>query len=172
MRTNVKFHAIAITLITLIVVVLYVMIGPKQSQQPTETGPREGDRQVSIINATWGENCNPAIEEALRDQRNSPPVKDGHGKVLPYMPLKKVEPDNVLQKVSETCNHRFACQLRLDPETLGVDPLPGCYKQLVVAYRCFTFDRLNTLTLDQGDMLKIDCTKPQVHEAAAPAGQH
>lgn len=171
MRTNIKFHAVAISLITLIVVVLYIVIDPKPQQAPVDNAPREGDRQVSIINATWGENCNPAIEEALRDQRNSPPVKDGRGNVLPYMPLKKVEPDNVLQKVSETCNHRFACQLRLDPETLGVDPLPGCYKQLVVAYRCFTFDRLNTLTLDQGDMLKIDCTKT-TNEAAAPAGQH
>lgn len=168
MGKNIKFHAIAITLICVVITILYVLIGPKPVQQdPVKAA---NGHLVQIAGATWGENCNTYIEQAMEAQTSEPMTHDEKGDAAAKAVLKPVTSNNVQQKVAEACNGKPVCELYVDASTLGVDPLPTCYKQLVTTYRCFSFDRLNSITVNQGDTLKIDCAKPEP-TADAPAQQ-
>lgn len=164
MQHNYKFHAIAIGGICAAITVLYIFIGPK-APVPMPEGP-QGDRYIQIDSATWGEECNTYIQEAL----NHPPVpeKDADGKtvVLPTPIL--VQPNNVLPLVSNLCNGKLACEITPTSKTLALEPLATCYKKLVIRYRCYAYDRLWDLTIEQGKPAKIDCEK---NAESPPTGQ-
>lgn len=165
MGSKIKFHAIAITLICSVVTVLYVFIGPKTAkQQPEQT---TNGRTVTISGATWGENCNAYMAQSIEDQNASPVEKDAKGYPVAKPIPRRVTPDNVLKPVGEACDGKPVCELYVDASTLGVDPLPTCFKRLNVTYRCFSFDRLNTLDVGQGETLKIDCTQTAAPHAPA-----
>ena len=164
MAKNMKFHAIAIAVITVVIVILYLLVGPKP-QAPVVVKPT--DRAVRISTATWGLSCNQQIEEAQRSRESIPMAKDAEGKVIQPEPLKKVEINNVLPVIKTACEGQLGCEVNATDDILGVHLLPGCYRQLNVNYRCSDVDRLTTVNIDQGQTLKIDCT-----DATASAPPH
>lgn len=164
MQKNFKFHAIAIAIICVLVVVLYLAVGPRASGPTGAPTPKSGERQVRIYSASWGLNCNEEIDRLAND---GPATyqRDDKGNVLPPKRYSKVAPDNVLERVSLLCNNHYSCEIRADSDLLGINPIDVCYKDLVVTYRCEAFEPPKTLTLNQGDTQIIDCQKP----AHAPA---
>jgi hypothetical protein len=169
MRTNLKFHLIAITLICSVITILYGVLGPT-SKRTNHAQPTLG-RTVKIYGATWGENCNPFIAQAMAERKASPTTKDANGKKVELPPITPVKADNVLKLVASACDGKPACQQLADSNTLGVDPLPGCFKRLVVNYRCYAFDRLNAKDIGQGETLAIDCNPASGDKSDAPAQQ-
>lgn len=162
MFTRLKFHLIAITAISLIVLVLYRLIGPAQpvaAPSALATG-----QYVHVISASWGLNCNPDIEETLRERANAPLPTDEHGNVVPHEPLSLMARDNVLATAQAICHGKPACEIFASNGMLKLDPIARCFKKLDLSYRCFEMDKLHITQTDQGELLKLDCTTP----AAAP----
>jgi hypothetical protein len=154
MAKNIRFHAIAITIISTVIVVLFLLIGPKPQEQATQPT----DRFVRISNATWGLSCNTQID-AIQQQRESTALKkDADGKVIAQEPLKKVAVDNALAVVKTACEGKQACEVPATDEVLGISLPDGCYRQLNVNYRCAELDRIVSVTIDQGRSLHIDCS--------------
>ena len=157
-QKHLKFHAAALTAICSLIVVLYVLLGPK------DTGPAEeviGDRFVTIDNATWGKNCDPYIQSAINDWRMPAPGEKG----LPKPAYAQY--NNARDVIRSQCDHKLSCNVLATSDTLGVEPLQACAKRLTVAYRCFQFDRLNTVETAQGATLQIDCREGATPPAAA-----
>jgi hypothetical protein len=166
MRINYKTHALAISVISAVIVVIYIIVSPKTAP-PIELKPT--NRYVRIMSATWGENCNLFIEEANAKKASQGLAKDEHGNAIPTTQLKKVMPDNALEAVKGFCEGRIYCESAIKSATLGIEPAATCFKKLDVTYRCFDVDRLHTLSIDQNESLTIDCSKP-VDEHAPASG--
>jgi len=165
---NLKFHAIAIAAISLIIVGLATVFDTSKPSNPHEQTPQPGDRQIHIISATWGENCNAEIARILTE---SPPA-NASGKTPPAEKPKPIARDNAMEALGKACNNKFDCTVKVNAKTLGFDPIATCFKKLVLDYRCFEIDRLNTLTVSQGETLKINCRTPKAPDAsAAPKAQ-
>lgn len=148
MQHNLKFHAIAIGSICLIVIVLFLIMRPN-TDAPAEVSPyATGDRYVRVESATWGLNCNQEINR-LRQSSQKTDADD--------QPYHTATLNNVALQVGELCNGRLVCDFNADATTLQEDPLTSCYKQLEISYRCFSIDRLWRLTFNQGDNAHIDC---------------
>lgn len=154
MDTRLKFHAIAIVMIIIIVSCLYVLFGPKKVQ-PMAAG--NGGIGVEITSATWGENCNSAIADALAERQRTALPTDAAGNVIAHKPLQPIEYNNALAAVQNLCNGRPTCEFRVNSEILGNDPMDNCFKRLAVSYRCSNFDPLTSKTISQNDVLLIDC---------------
>ncbi|MFZ4541782.1 MAG: hypothetical protein ACOYNL_08260 [Rickettsiales bacterium] len=169
MSKKIKFHAIAIAAICTVVILAFLIIGPKQSAPTGETNKNKNGNYVHIVNASWGLNCNQAIEEAIRTRANIGLSKDAEGKIIPQEPIKLAPLDNVLTAAKQACEGSDSCNLIASSDSLGTEPLSSCYKKLVVNYRCFEVDRLRSITVDQGERLSIDCSKPEATNAPAAA---
>lgn len=163
MRRNLKFHTIAIVSIVSIVTVLFFWIGPDLSVPESEQA--RGDRYIQIYNATWGTNCNPYINAAMKAQKQQSlkgkAQPQENNTIAPDAPietdLKPATLNNVLTAVSDRCNGRLACDMLVTSENLGLEPMVSCFKRLLVSYRCFELDRLWNLDLGQGENLVINC---------------
>ena len=157
MAQNMKFHALALTALCGVVSVAYYFVGPQQQPQ-VAPGTVTGDRYIQIDSATWGEECNRYIKEAI-DARNSAPIpKDSTGKPLPQPELNMVTHDNVLPAVSNLCNGKLTCDVSPSSDWLGIEPMASCFKKLAIGYRCFAYDRLSTVSIDQHKNNTIDCS--------------
>jgi len=100
MTKNIKFHALAISIISLVIVLLYAVIGPKpQSVSPATNGQLL--KSIRIGNATWGLACNPFIDEAQRLAGGLQKDKDGN--IIPATPIKRATVDNALVAVKSAC---------------------------------------------------------------------
>ena len=65
----------------------------------------------------------------------------------------------MLYSISNLCNGKNKCDILIDSNALGGDPLPTCgYKILEIEYRCFTIDRIRKASANDG-VLTIDCDK-------------
>lgn len=145
---HLKFHAAAILVISILIVVLYVLFGPRAPGPVEET---VGDRFITIDNATWGKNCDPFVDQARAKWR----VPEAGA--APSAPPTRATHNNVLQTLRTQCDGKLSCRLVAMTETFGVDPLPSCFKRLTVGYRCFAYDRLQSVEVGQGDLLSLDC---------------
>lgn len=150
---SLKFHALALGCICAVIVLLYFLIGPKNSGVVVDPYSPTGDRYVRIVDATWGLNCNPEINRL----RSMGKTTTGEGD--DERPLELVKPNNVLYAVTRICEDKIACDILAINATLDLDPLSACYKELVVGYRCFSVDRKWTRKTEQGTILKIDCNE-------------
>lgn len=155
MRGKLKIHATAISIICVVIVVMYLIVGPK-APPPADPNP-QGDRAIEIYSATWGETCNQFIDNPRRARDNQPPQKDAKGNIIPQPKLERVLPNNVLTAVSQHCNGKLTCSVTATSDELGVEPLANCFKRLKLSYRCFNYDRLWPIELNQGDSKTIDC---------------
>ncbi len=163
MRPNYKFHAIALTVICVAITVLFFLFQPKE--QPLVDDTLRGNRFIEVYSATWGQECNPFIEQQMETRRKAPPTKDEKGEVIKMEPLTLVETNNVIAGISSLCNGKLTCAINPTSDSLGIEPLPSCFKKLVVEYRCFSFDRLRRASIDQATNSTIDCND---NEAATP----
>lgn len=149
---SLKFHAIAVGSICAVVVVLYWLIGPsEQVVNPGDPNQAQGDRYVHIVDATWGQNCNTEINRLRGLGQNT------IGEGTTARELKPVQFNNAIYAVTKICDNRIKCDILAANETLENDPLPACYKELVVGYRCFSVDRKWTRKVEQGAILTLDC---------------
>lgn len=158
MPRHYRFHAIAISIICVVIISVYFLTQPKHVPAVANQ-PLLGDRYIQVYNATWGEECNPYIDA---NAANTPMKKDDQGMLIaPKLP-QRVEPDNVLPVISDGCNGKLTCEMVVNSKTMGVEPMESCFKQLKVSYRCYAFDRLWTKTVRQGEKLVIDCNDPDL----------
>ena len=158
MHAQYKFHAIAIAAITAIVSVAYMLMDAPPTQSTNTPA-----YAIEVTRATWGANCAQTITDAIEARTHIPATTEESAALEPLTP---VTPDNVLPAVTAACNGKAACELQASKDALGIDPMHSCFKRLVVSYRCFSFDRLTTLDIGQGELLSIDCAKPPANDAA------
>lgn len=169
MLKNLKFHAIAIAIISVIVVMLYQIMGPTEvSNAPLQPS----DRYVRVASASWGLNCNAFIADAKQARANAPLAKNAQGQVVAQAPLKDVTPNNVIDPAKKLCDGKISCEILATSEVLSLDPIDNCFKKLNLSYRCFEMDRLTTTETNQGELLKIDCTPIATVDAPAPTATH
>ena len=171
MPKNFKFHAIALASICAIVVLVSSLM--KQDEPVIDpNGPSNG-RAIEVFSATWGKNCDATIDTILAARAATPPEKDANGVLVPQPKVEKAKKDNVLSTVSAVCNGHVTCELAPNSTNMGIEPAESCYKQLEIGYRCFSFDRMNSISIGQGKSTTIDCneksdSKPK---SAVPATQ-
>ena len=167
MRTQLKFHALAITIICLTVIAVYLSM----DRNPQQASPTFSPYSIGVESATWGMNCNPSITKAMANPKPAPPASSNKPTEKPET-LTLATPNNVLSALKAACDNKPACQLLASGETLGVDPMYSCFKRLTVSYRCFKFDRLTTQDIGQGETFTIDCTKSKTTDAPASPQPH
>ena len=154
MIQNWKFHALALSIICALIVVLYAFFAP-EPPAPVQDPNMLGDRAIEIYSASWGMECNSYIKDLMAAPRKD--IKDEPLK------LEYAVKDNALMKVGEVCNGKNSCDVMATNELLELKILDTCSKKLDIAYRCYSYDRLWNLTINQGATKKIDCN------AATPA---
>ncbi|MFM9889775.1 MAG: hypothetical protein ACKVOE_03890 [Rickettsiales bacterium] len=158
MPRNYRFHAIAIAIISVVIIGVYFITKPKPVAAVADQ-PLLGDRYIQVYGATWGEECNPYIDA---NAANTPMKKDDKGMLIaPTLP-QRVELDNVLPVISDACNGKLTCTMPINSKSMGVEPMESCFKQLKVSYRCYAYDRLWNVTVRQGEKLTIDCNDPDL----------
>lgn len=145
----------AIGSITAVVLVMYLLIGPKSADEQKTVFA--GTNYVQINSATWGLNCNQHIDYAIKEaqaERAAAPLEKRKDIQIP----EPVARNNVLSHMSELCNGKEVCSFLVESDIIGIDPVYSCYKELQLTYRCYDVDKLRSITFKQGDMLKLDCT--------------
>ena len=148
--TNLKLHALAITIICAVVVVIYFAT---QSAAPIAAVQQVSDRYIQLDNATWGRNCDPYVADAVQKWQPKP------GDSKPHL----AADNNALSALSALCDGKTACRFAATSSTLGDEPLASCIKQLTLRYRCFATDRLTIKEFGQGETVTLDCApKPAV----------
>lgn len=159
---NLRLHATSLGIICAAITVVYFIFAPHESKVDTRL---HGDRYIQIDSASWGLNCNPYVDDALRQWTPSDDPENPSPK--PHLAME----NNALSAVSEACNGKLSCKFTPTPRSVGDDPLLNCPKILAVRYRCFTFDKLNSEEFRASDDLEIDCT-PKPQNTNAPKNQH
>ncbi len=167
MIKNFKFHAIALALITLIVLGLSQAMAPTPNQ--ADTAAAASGHAVQIVSASWGLNCNPSIAETMAQRERTAPARDAQGNIIAQPALALVSSNNVLPTLQGLCDGKPRCTILANNEVLKLDPLTSCFKKLAVSYRCFTTDRLHATEVGQSENLDIDCIQKTARDASAPA---
>jgi hypothetical protein len=121
----------------------------KPAASPATQAVSNSPYTISIEQASWGANCQSPFSSSNNNDDNSYEKTNQ---------LKSRE-NNVLYNVSQLCNAKSKCNIPINQNFLGQDPLPSCgYKTLLVEYRCFSVDRLRKLEEREG-IMSIDCDK-------------
>jgi len=126
-----KIHLIIISCIIAAVLLAYQAVSYLHTSK-TVGKPRSA---VQVVRASWGLNCDP-------ETFATSPVRE----------------NNLAGPVDALCKGKISCVILNSSEALGFDPAPNCGKQIVVEYRCFTFDRLWKTTIAPGESGTIDCS--------------
>lgn len=95
---------------------------------------KESPYRLAISKAWWGENC------LKRDKGKQPMPKEV----------------DVTSQIEGPCNQQERCSLHMDKLALG-DPYPNCAEELTVSYRCFSYDKLRSVTYNAGDLVELNC---------------
>lgn len=157
---NMKIHLIAIGCITAVILALYMLISPQQ----VITGPAaKSDRFITIVQATWGKNCDRFIAEGITNWQ-VPPADA----VNPAPRPSYAQFNNALEPLKKACEGQMTCSFAANSTNIGIDPMRDCAKRLNMSYRCYEMDRLWPLEIAQGNTLQIDC-REGVDQAAAAA---
>jgi hypothetical protein len=154
MIRNWKVHAIAVTAITVVIYILFLIINPKPAGNDPATF--SGTDYVRINSASWGLDCNRyldnAVQEATKKRASLPPEKRS-SVVIPKAILR----NNALSRISELCNGKEICQFRVSRQTIPIETMKDCDNKLELSYRCYEIDRLRQLTVNQGEEVTLDC---------------
>lgn len=137
-----RTHLIIIACIIAAVYFAWHIIDAAPPPPPPAAVEVDSPYSIAIAHASWGLNCR-------RDENSDGFAADKTA----------LREDNVLAALAERCNGKLRCDIPLTPETMGDTPTPGCTKQLVVEYRCFSFDRPWTVRASSGK-LSINCDRP------------
>jgi hypothetical protein len=156
---NLKIHLV---IIAMIVVIIYVVRSFLEAQQHSPAaiiikGEAVSAYSISIVHASWGLNC-VSMFKYMNQQAGTSENNDLYAQNS-YIDLSKIKEDNVLVAVSNLCNGKSSCDIGINTNALGDDPLPSCgSKVLQVDYRCFEVDKLRGARVPFGSMT-IDCDK-------------
>lgn len=156
MSHRMKFHLIAILLIVVIVSIVHTLT------QPKALPPRivaVAQYTPTILEATWGRNCNPQIADAMLQEPQRyearPAVPDPSAPQ--QKPLAQVQHNNVLDAVKKLCDGQETCVIEANTETLG-QILPTCQSKLEVQFYCKETERVRKRSVNQGQSLTLDCS--------------
>lgn len=170
MKRQWKFHAMAMLIISGVILLLYAYM---QSSKPAAVAAsNQNTRSIEIVSATWGMNCNDLIkkenEKRLRYKLRPQDLEQLHPDDRPVSlePMPIVVTNNVLKQVGELCNGKEHCAFSASDMALKSEPVSSCFKHLVVSFRCFSFDRLWKLGVGQGDNFIIDCHAAESNKTA------
>lgn len=139
------------------------MVTSKAPQHPI-TGNRQiveiSPYTITVSSASWGLNCLQLYNKKTGNnsygntQQNYKYEESSSG-----VNLDKIKDNNVIYNVSKLCNGKARCEIPINTDALGEDPLPNCVpKKLLIEYRCFAIDRMRTASSEY-DSLIIDCDK-------------
>ena len=167
MRTNYKFHAIAISSLCVIITLLYMVMAPTPQQTPEQHRANASGRAIAIYSATWGLNCNDSIQMYQNAANLAPRTKDENGMDIPPATIQRIAQNNVLSTLSTLCDGKEVCEFRTDAQTFGIDPMSGCAKRFSLNYRCYSYDALHIVNKEQGEAVRLDCTPPSTTPATA-----
>lgn len=146
-----KYHLAAIGVITVIVLVLFYALREEPVVTPSGEPVFAGSHYIQVATATYGLNCNASIKYYKR-QAQSMGMDESE--------IVEIESNNVLKVVSSICNGKPECSLTADSQSLGIDPLPSCSKNLTVNFRCFAFDKARVRVIRPGDTAVLACKQP------------
>lgn len=154
-------HFIVIGIIIFLIFLGWQVISLRTAQQQAQIDPNS-IRLIQISRASWGLNC---LEQRRRYGLKQLPQdafnEGGEGN--------KIRENNILVAISDLCNGKQTCYLTNSPDTFTPDPDPQCpTKEMVVEYRCYSFDRPWTLKLASREKGTIDCLKPEA-SSSSPA---
>ncbi len=141
---NWQFHAIAVSVIVVMIMAIYAFLQPKE-----ETIVQKSAYAVSIEQATYGENCNKLIEQRnkmLKAQSSS------------MKPEALITRGNASDIIASHCNGKEICSFTVSPTALGIDPYARCLKVLEVEYRCFSFDQLRVASAQDQNLIEMSCS--------------
>ncbi|MBY0355322.1 MAG: hypothetical protein K2Q12_06275, partial [Rickettsiales bacterium] len=138
---NLKLHIIATTIFVLLGIVILIATGRIHfGEQPAENAGEVARNipkgYLQIDSASWGMNC-------MQFASRIPPFKPTKEDEVAPLPLRR---DNVLRVVSRLCNGNESCEIAINEETLGRDPIMNCTKELRVEYRCEEMERVRRQT--------------------------
>lgn len=154
MIRNWRVHALAITAITAVIYILFLLINPKSSEN--EPATISSSHFVQINSASLGLDCNRSLDRAVKEateKRASLPRQERDNIDIP----EAIRRNNALSAISELCNGKELCQFRVNRQTIPAKTMKDCDNKLELSYRCFEIDRLHTLTVGQGDEVTLDC---------------
>lgn len=145
---SLKQHFIIVMAIVFAVIILWRVFLYDPPQIIVEV---ESPYAIEIARASFGLNCLQSYQQVKPNQKDSFAFgPDGLNTAL--------KNNNALSVVSDACNGRVNCEIRVANDFLGIDPAPKClHKELVVEYRCFAYDRPWEIAVKQGKKLVIDC---------------
>lgn len=149
--TNMRFHLVAISGIILVVIIIFAASGKLHNKPANPTTPAEpvyvmGDKIVTVWEASWGLNCNEAIERERRFAKPGVP------------PTPEVPKNNKLDIAAKICNGKETCDITADDKTFG--PAPNklrCRPELDITYRCYDIDRPTMIHARFGEKITINC---------------
>lgn len=113
-----------------------------------EPPPPQGEA-TSILDASYGLNCHGQYK------------MNSGGIPQPRLGSFSVEKNNAFAAMQALCEGKPSCDFVVSPQALGFDPAEYCRKELVLHYRCFSYDRVREKSLKDGDRLTILCAEPK-----------
>ncbi len=160
-----RLHAIAILSICCVILLLFKVAGPKPPEQvdPDSLSPKK----IIITSAHWGWNCKADVDKAVANREKMVTKRDKKGNVIEEKLIQPVARDNIKKKLESMCNGKRECEFQATSETFELEPLEACYKKFEATYRCFDFDKLRIVNLDQGEKVTLTCKDEQKAPDAA-----
>lgn len=159
-----RLHIIAILTITIVITMLYRML---IQPAPPPPGSIKVDT-ISVVSATYGENCNNMIRRAIQRGVKPEVQLDRYRNELPLKPYEIVKRNNVIDIVKQRCNGQAYCEFRVDKGIFLYSPIMGCFSDFDLSYRCYDLDRLRIINIREGQIAKLDC-RPKDQQPAEPA---
>jgi hypothetical protein len=164
---NLKIHLISLGIICGVIILIYSMMDTAKTVDGTPQ--LQGDRYIQIDSATWGRNCDPAIDDAIKAWTLPKDPKEAAKAQKPHHAVT----DNALLPISNACNGKMDCQFMADTDFIGDEPSEACYKELDLRYRCFHYDRLTVKKYNHGAQVTLDCSLPAADaKVSSPATAH
>jgi hypothetical protein len=142
-----KYHLLIVSIIIIALFGIMKTISNKAPEPQQVVVVQTSPYEITIERADWGVNCKTSTLDKRADNYMQPNNQ------------RKMVENNVLSRVGEICNGKHFCEIPINVEALGEDPLPECgFKVLQVEFRCFAIDRLRTSKASEGSIV-IDCDK-------------
>lgn len=165
---NWKIHIPVIAGMTVILSTMYFVLKPSQAEIKTVVSDL-GDVYIRIDQAHWGYNCNAQYRSYMRRARlgtnGDKAATTGTTGNAPAKPQPVLQ-NNVLSLVGKLCDVKTECKFTADSLTLG-NPYANCFKELDIRWRCFSYDRLHSATISEGEPVEISCAKADAGTSAA-----
>ena len=156
MSINAKTHILIVVIIVCAMSFAARFVQRFQSDEVIERretgGVVDQTQYISISQASWGRNCDGQTASLTASEKIGI-TESGMDGTERYM----VPENNALPLVAEKCAKQTACDLTATVNALGFDPAPGCNKELLVQYRCFSYDVTRTKRLTYRASGRLDC---------------